>query len=667
MNILIVDDNATNLKLLQAQLEGESHAVFKAHDGAEALAVLERGKIDAVITDILMPRMDGYRLCHEIRGNQLLHDLPVIVYTATYTSPSDEKLAMDVGADQYLKKPASVETLVASLREATARSRAKPRAEAIKGVEVLNEYSECLVAKLEEKNLALEQANAELRATRNQLAHLLEHSPAVIYSLKVDGERVIPRVVSENITRLLGFTVKESCSYDWWVTHLHPEDREREIVGISETIKHGVFKTEYRVRHNNGHYRWVEDSRRLVRDAEGKPAEIVGVWADVTELKQTQKQMLRAQRLESIGTLAGGVAHDLNNALAPIMIITELLRQDVPSEAAQNLDLIMASTKRAADMVKQLLTFAKGAEGERLLVQPHILIKEMEKMIKVSFPKSIELNINCPKDLPPVLGDATQIHQVLLNLCVNARDAMPEGGTLTLKAENIQLATSPSGTVGEFKPGPYVACSVMDTGTGIPPEILDHIFDPFFTTKPSDKGTGLGLSTVLGIVKSHGGFLQVSSTPGEGSTFTFFVPPVKTGDPDLVSPAGFTGTFHGNGDLVLVVDDEAPLRKLLRTVLTKLNFKVITAADGTDALVQAAEQRAGLRLVITDIDMPHMDGLKFIRALKSRLPNVKIIVTSGKTDESMAEEFNKLGIESILDKPFRPASLVAILKEIFAP
>ncbi len=386
---------------------------------------------------------------------------------------------------------------------------------------------------------------------------------------------------------------------------------------------------------------------------------------DITARKLAESQLLRAQRLESIGTLAGGIAHDLNNALAPIMMAGELLRLEFPDAASRYLERIQASAKRGADMVKQLLTFAKGAAGERLLLQPRHLLKEMEQLINSTFLKSITLRTRYPKDLWTLRGDATQLHQVLLNLCVNARDAMPGGGTLTLEAENKELDAAFAGTVPEAKPGRYVVWRVTDTGTGIPPEVLDRIFDPFFTTKGPDKGTGLGLSTTLGIVKGHGGFIHVYSTPGQGSTFAVYLPAygASADAADLVTKV--ETNFRGHGETILVVDDEAVLRDTLRDVLTALNFKVLTAPDGTTALLQVLERQAELRAVITDMHMPHMDGLAFVRVLQSRLPQTGIIVVSGRLDERETDEFQKLGVTALVQKPFTREKLLEVLRTIF--
>jgi nitrogen-specific signal transduction histidine kinase/ActR/RegA family two-component response regulator len=408
----------------------------------------------------------------------------------------------------------------------------------------------------------------------------------------------------------------------------------------------------------------MENHQQLVRNSAGQPTDIVGVWTDITARKQTANQELRAQRLESIGTLACGVAHDLHNVLGPILLSAELLRMDSPGLDTEALDLIESSAKRGADMVKQLLTFVKGAEGERLPVQTPTLIHELDRLIRRSFPKTIELRTEVGEDLEAILGDATQLHQVLLNLGINARDAMPGGGTLTLKAANLEIDPAAASAVAEARPGAYVTWSVTDTGTGIPSEILDRIFEPFFSTKGPDHGTGLGLSTVSGIVKSHGGFVQVASVLGQGSTFTVCLPVAPPGaDGALASHAELR--FRGFGQTVLVVDDDPAIRKFLRTLLARQNFKVLTASDGAAALIQMAENQADLRAVITDLEMPNMDGLTFARVLKAKLPRAGIIVLSGRMDEQTADEFDKMGAIAVLQKPFKPEQLLAALEASF--
>ncbi len=385
---------------------------------------------------------------------------------------------------------------------------------------------------------------------------------------------------------------------------------------------------------------------------------------DLTERRKQERLALRSQRMQSIGTLAGGIAHDLNNALAPIMMSSEVLRLEYPRESPM-LDSIETSAKRAADMVKQLLTFAKGAEGERAAVHPERLLSEMENLVKASFPKNIRLAIQSAPRLPAAQGDATQLHQVLLNLCVNARDAMPSGGTLTLEALHIEMDAAQAGSVPDARPGRYVALRVSDTGTGIPPDILDRIFDPFFTTKGPDKGTGLGLSTVMGIVRGHGGFTQVTSQPGQGSTFTVCLPVGPEGSEPAPTPKA-AGKFRGNGETILFVEDEAGVRFAARTVLQLLNFKPLIATDGADGLMQAAQHRTEIRAIITDLHMPRMDGLEFVREVRRLLPGIPIMVASGRLEEAEAGELATLGVTGRLDKPFTQAQLADALKNLLA-
>ena len=262
-----------------------------------------------------------------------------------------------------------------------------------------------------------------------------------------------------------------------------------------------------------------------------------------------------------------------------------------------------------------------------------------------------------------MLGDPTQLHQILLNLCVNARDAMPHGGTLTLEAQRMDVDAAYASSIPDARPGKYVALRVRDTGSGIPPEILDRIFDPFFTTKGPDKGTGLGLSTVMGIVKGHGGFLQVYSQPGQGSTFTAYLPVASEGsDTEHLTKA--TVEFRGQGETILLVDDEVAVREMARAVLRRLNFKPLTATDGADGLMQTAQHRTELRAIVTDLHMPHMDGLAFVRALRRMLPDIPVVVASGRMEDAMAGEFKTLGVTSRLDKPFTEVQLAEALKTV---
>jgi PAS domain S-box-containing protein len=395
----------------------------------------------------------------------------------------------------------------------------------------------------------------------------------------------------------------------------------------------------------------------------GEAPRLIAIVRDITERRKTEQQQLRTQRLESIGTLASGVAHDLNNALSPVLMGVELLRAEHPG-SAEMLDTMRMSAQRGADMVRQLLTFARGAEGESVAIDPRHLLGEMQKIIKATFPKTIQVRCHPPRSLPVIMGDPTQLHQVLLNLCVNARDAMPNGGELTLEAESQKVDESFAASVLGASPGDYLVLRVRDTGTGIPPEILERIFDPFFTTKAPDKGTGLGLSTTLGIVKGHKGFLQVQSVPERGSTFSIYLPAEPSHTATEKVSAARTG-FDGGGRWILLVDDEAVVRNISRTVLQKLNFKVLTATDGADAIIQTTEHRADLAAIITDVNMPYMDGLAFARAARRILPRIPIVVATGRLEDRVRAEFAALGVGHVIEKPFAGEKLSEILRTAF--
>ena len=390
----------------------------------------------------------------------------------------------------------------------------------------------------------------------------------------------------------------------------------------------------------------------------GEGLMIAAAVRDITERRNAERQANRARRLESIGTLAGGIAHDLNNALTPILLTLDLLKQQYPTEH-ETLDTVEHSANHAAEMVRHLLAFAKGSEGKRVSLTPRRLLEEMEKIIKGTFPKNILVRLRVPKELPTVLGDATQLHQVLLNLCVNARDAMPDGGTLTLEAELVDAAALAE-LAADPPPAQCIVLRVTDTGSGIAPEVLERIFDPFFTTKEPESGTGLGLFTVAGIVKGHGGLIRVSSQPGRGSTFAVILPAEQRPGTEATRTAPMSG-FTGHGEVVLYVDDEVTVRDAARAVLERLKFTALTASDGMNGLVQAVQNRETLHAVITDLHMPHMDGLAFVRALRKALPDVPVIVASGRLEATPAQELRKLGVQVMLEKPFTQEKLAAAL------
>jgi PAS domain S-box-containing protein len=622
------------------------------------------------------------------------------------------------------------------------------------------------------------------RSEHQQLHHLLAHVPAVLYVRKIEGQNFVPVLVSENVERLLGVTVAESMSYKWWLDSLHPEDRDRAVGVLTEALKGEGYSMEYRLRHKDGSYHWVQDNNRVVRDAAGIPQQMVGVWTDiterkrneerlreqadiieraqdavivrdftsdlitvwnsgaerlygwsaneaigrpmqelifaepndrrallkqlvstgefhgeikhrakdgrevivdsratlirnddgtpravlgintdVTEQKKVEKHLLRTQRLESIGTLASGVAHDLNNVLVPILMAVPILRNDPsPEESETFLKTIESSAQRGADIVKQVLTFARGAGGDRILLQPIYLLEEIAKIAKQTFPKTVRLRTSYAEDLRLVEGDPTQLHQVLLNLCLNARDAMPEGGSLSLTAENFDVDEQYATMTPGLKAGPHVLISVIDTGAGIAQDIVEKIFDPFFTTKEPGMGTGLGLSSALGIVRSHGGVIKVYSA-ANGTTFRILLPSTA-GVFQADEAKAQMDVPTGHGETILIVDDELAIREVAKVVLSKSGYKVLAADDGPSALALFMQQSKEIDVVLTDVVMPIMSGLVLARTLRKMDVKAKVIVSSARDSDYNPGELTDIGVQGCLNKPYSRATLLRAVHRV---
>lgn len=409
----------------------------------------------------------------------------------------------------------------------------------------------------------------------------------------------------------------------------------------------------------------VESRWTLVRDAIGNPKSVLVIHTDITERKELETQFLRSQRMESIGTLVGGIAHDLGNLLVPVLLGVQVLEKRFEGDPSttRTLQMISRSAQRGADMVKQVLAFARGVEGERVPMNPGQVIREIERISLETFPREISFMVEVPDDVWKIKGDATQIQQVLMNLTVNARDAMPDGGRISVTLENVDVGKEHMRTNIEAKLGPHVCITVTDTGEGIPPEVRDKMFEPFYTTKPVGKGTGLGLSTVYSIVKSHNGFVNVHSHPGQGTTFRIFIPATVESlghSPDLEET---DGSANGNGELVMVVDDEEFILELARETLESAGYHVVTAKDGHEALNIFDRRKQELHAIITDLMMPNLDGVATIRELKARGAGMPIIAASGASGDRAAEAI-KAGAELFLSKPFTATKLCRVLKDV---
>ncbi|WP_341530758.1 PAS domain S-box protein [Nostoc sp. UHCC 0302] len=435
-------------------------------------------------------------------------------------------------------------------------------------------------------------------------------------------------------------------------------------VALKSVMEFGTWQGELNKVTKSGKEIIVESRWTLVCDAQGEPKSILCVDTDITEKKQLQEQFFRTQRLESLGTLAGGIAHDLNNILTPILAAAQLVQgrfiQD-KERSDQLLAIVESNAKRGAALVKQVLSFARGLKGEQTIVQLKHLIAEIAQIAKQTFPKSIEFSTVLPEDLWAVSGDITQLHQVLMNLVVNARDAMPDGGSILITAENKLIDEAYTRMNLDATVGNYIVLTVEDTGMGMPPEILDRIFEPFFTTKEAGTGTGLGLSTVLGIIKTHKGFIKVSSQVNKGSQFKLFLPAVETSQAlsteDLDMP-------EGQGELILVVDDEVQICEVARVIMDNHNYKTLTASNGIEAIALYAQHKHKIKAVLMDMMMPEMDGTTAIRTLQRMNPQVQIIACSGLNSAEFFAHIASPDVQAFLAKPFTAKELLKSLRQI---
>ncbi len=435
-------------------------------------------------------------------------------------------------------------------------------------------------------------------------------------------------------------------------------------VAKQAVIEKGEWSGELQQLRRDGSNIIVESRWTLVRDEQDQPKAILVINTDITERKRMETQFLRAQRMESIGTLAGGIAHDLNNVLSPILMAVEMLQLKIKDESGrQLLEILRTNAERGGDMIRQVLSFARGVEGERVALQPKHLVKDIVKIMRETLPKSINVTFKLAEDLWIISADATQVHQVLMNLCVNARDAMPNGGLISIVVENVNVDENYARMHLEAKPGRFVMITVADSGTGMSPDLLNRIFEPFFTTKEMTKGTGLGLSTALTIVKSHGGFANVYSEEGKGSQFAIYFPALDTGaDADRGLPE--TDLPVGHNELILIVDDEDAIRQITRGTLETFGYRVLTASDGTEAVAVYAEHRNEIAVVLTDMLMPFMDGPATIRALRKMNPEVTIIAASGLSTQTKAGVAQLDGVKAFLNKPYTAEKLLRALAEV---
>ncbi len=506
-------------------------------------------------------------------------------------------------------------------------------------------------------------AESQLR----EQAEMLNQSREAIIIVGLDDRVLYWNAGAE---RLYGWTTREALAQP--VRQLLAPAADQSALfenAVKHTEAEGSWQGELRLQHRHGGLLVVDMRQTLIADERGWPKARLCLGSDITERKRLEEQFLRVQRLENIGLLAAGIAHDLNNVLAPILMGAPLLREYVTQPGGLSLlETLEKSAERGAGLVRQILAFAQGVGGEPQLMQARHVLNDLLLFLVATLPKNIQIEDNIPAKLWLIKANPTQIHQILLNLCVNARDAMPRGGTLRLRAENCVLDDTTAHGIAGARPGAFLVLHVEDTGTGIPPDVIARIWEPFVTTKAAGKGTGLGLSTVRGIVQNLSGFVQVVTQRAQGTTFRVYLPAAEAGA-DLPPHTALSHVPCGRGELILVVDDEPPIRHIIAALLTRQGYRALVAADGVEAVRIFGRHASEIRLVISDIQMPHLDGVTMARVLHRINPALKMLVVSGAVPAAVTEAFRSHPDFSapLLNKPFVPEVLLAKVHELLHP
>ncbi len=672
--ILVVDDVEESRYYLEALMRGHGHEVFSARNGAEAFALAQRGTVDVIISDILMPVMDGFELCRRCKQDDRLASIPFIFYTATYVDPRDQAFGLSLGADYYLVKPLEPDCLMQVLHDALGggdRAPSKLHHISLENDSLyLREHNEVLIRKLESKMIQLENANqclerelSERRRAENRLQRLyaaIENSGECI--LIADSGGLI-EYVNPAFPKALGITNEELTG--------------RRLDTLSACRQNGAFfgtlqenslpdkpwKGNLTGSDKNGKRIEFVAMISPIADSCGKATGFVATMQDMTVQRSLENQLAQAQKMEAIGTLAGGIAHDFNNILAPIFGFTEIALHEIPVDSPVHhyLEQVLASGQRAKELVKQILAFSRKSKQALMPVKASSLIKETLKLLRSTLPSTIEIR----QDIHPnacqatIITDPTQLHQVLMNLCTNAAHAMRgQGGVLAIGLTSLDIDADSPDECRDIRHGPYLRLSVSDTGHGMDEAVLQRIYDPYFTTKGPDEGTGLGLAVVYGIVQRMGGTITVSSKPGKGTTFEVFFP---RSEARAVSAVDLASPLPEGKGRILVVDDEKILLEMLESMLTQLGYQVATSGNGADAFEEFKACPEKYDLIITDQTMPKMQGTELAREVLKIRADIPIILSTGFSDTVDEKEARRLGIGGFLMKPLSWRDLAEIV------
>lgn len=676
--ILIVDDILENRYLLEVLLKGSDLEIMSAANGAEALDLARRNTPDLIVADILMPVMDGYSLCRHCKTDPLLRHVPFIFYTATYTEPEDQAFALSLGADRFIIKPEEPEELKRIVQELLELGPPlqTPASRDMEEREFLEDYSRALFRKLEKKAAEVDRLSEDLsRETgerkrlektliefETKLNMLLDASSAAIALTDITGNVLF---INRRFSEIFGYGLEDMPTIDAWFARACPDIMVRRAMQqswkaagkISGREGVAIEPVETQVVCRDGTSRQVSVMNAVITDIH------LTTFNDLTERRKLEDQLLHAQKMESIGLLAGGVAHDFNNILAAIVGYGHLLMTKLPPEGPSRgyVEQILNVTDRGAKLTHSIFAFSRKQTTEMKPVRLNHLIRGTESFLRRLINESIELKTDLGTEDVMIMADPYQIEQVIMNLVTNARDAISDIGSITIRTQAVTIDDGFMAAQGFGAKGKHVLMTVSDTGYGIDAETRQNMFEPFFTTKEAGRGTGLGLTVVYGIVKRHNGQILVESEPGKGTVFSVYLPSLDIAD---VSDDIEQTDHELNGtETILLAEDNDDSRRATRLNLEEWGYKVVEAANGIQAVALLNEQRDIISLVLADLVMPGKGGWEVYREAAKVRPDIRFIFTSGYTDDSVdISSIREAGLE-LLSKPVSPTLLLARVRE----
>jgi two-component system, cell cycle sensor histidine kinase and response regulator CckA len=668
MKILLVDDIDANLMFLEMLLGSQGHETIRALNGQEALLEIRKSPPDLIISDILMPVMDGYALCRACGEDPRFNRIPFVFFTATYLSDEDEAFALSLGAAAFLRKPMEPEAFLDRIQGVIhqARDAASPHPDAglmDEGV-FLKLYNERLVQKLDQRSQLLAQQVEELQRAESRLQLQNVALEATANCIVITDRQGSIEWVNAAFLTTMGFTSEEVIGKNPRImksgNHEHGFYKR-----LWDTILTGqVWRGEIVNRKKDGTLRTFQISITPLRDKAGDITHFIDIMQDVSDQKRMEDELRQAQKMEAIGRLAGGVAHDFNNMLNVILVNSELsLMVDGLTDKQRNyMQQIQQAAERSADLTRQLLAFSRKQPAQPRCIDLNEVVRDNQGLLNRFIEGDVELSFRPAPVLPPVFIDPSQVIQILTNLVINARDAMPSAGTISIETAHVRVEANSALTVWGLTPGSFAQLTVSDTGSGMDAQTIEHIFEPFFTTKGEGKGTGLGLATVYGIVKQNGGAISVYSNLGLGTSMKIYLPDCGQAlggeEPEVEA------LIVGGDETILVAEDETMVRNVIRTVLESRGYSVLTAESPLDTVMLAKEHRGVISLLITDVVMPGINGKDLQSCIAREIPDIKVLFISGYTGDILSKRGLILEETNFLQKPFNMVDLALKVREV---